>query len=264
MTVLRVIDSGVAPARWNIAVTAALAELHRAGSVPDTLRFHRYPRSVLLGRHQVLDREIDTEQCRRRNLEIARRVTGGGAVYMCPGILAWDLVMDRAQLGARLGAAAEHVCATVADGLRRLGVAARVDPPNDIVIDGRKVSGSSGAFDGPALVHQGTVVLEFDRAEMAGVLKARPGRLAPAARVTSLAESLGRAPTADEVRDALTAAMSHAWGASVREAELSADERALAQVLLEREIGTDAFVFGTDAPDAEPAVGRRAVRGAPR
>jgi len=264
MKVLRVIDTGVAPARWNIAVTAALAELHCAGSIPDTLRFHRYPRSVLLGRHQVLDQQIDAEQCRRRNVEIARRVTGGGAVYMCPTILAWDLVMDRAQLGVRLGEAAERVCATVADGLRRLGVAAHVDPPNDIVIDGRKVSGSSGVFEGPSLVHQGTVVLDFDRDEMAGVLKGRSGQHAPAARVTGLVDTLGRAPAADEVRDALTAAISHAWGANMQEAELSADERALAQGLLGREIGTDAFVFGTDAGEVEPAAQRRVVRGASR
>ncbi len=51
VTALRIIDTGVKPSRWNIAVTAALLELHRIGATPDTVRFHRYPRSVLIGRN---------------------------------------------------------------------------------------------------------------------------------------------------------------------------------------------------------------------
>ncbi len=39
---LRVLDTGINSARWNIAVTAAMLELRAAGGIPDTLRFHRY------------------------------------------------------------------------------------------------------------------------------------------------------------------------------------------------------------------------------
>ena len=46
---LRLVDTGTASARWNIAATAALAELHAEGRIPHTLRLHRYPVSALLG-----------------------------------------------------------------------------------------------------------------------------------------------------------------------------------------------------------------------
>src|SRR5215471_19250569 len=102
-TALRVVDTGLMPARVNIALTAALAELHRAGQCPDTLRFHLYPPSVLIGRNQALERVVNPSYCRRNSIEIARRITGGGAVFMSPGVLAWDIVAERRRFGASLG-----------------------------------------------------------------------------------------------------------------------------------------------------------------
>ena len=157
VTALRIIDTGVKPARWNIAATAALLELHRIGATPDTIRFHRYPRSVLIGRNQALDREVDIERCHRTGVEIARRVTGGGAVYMSSGILAWDIVAGRSRLGDSLGEVTLKIGSAIAAGLRRLGSPAKADAQGAVDIQGRKVSGSSGGFDGPAegllLVH---------------------------------------------------------------------------------------------------------------
>jgi lipoate-protein ligase A len=246
MTPLRIIDTGVKPARWNIAVTAALTELHRAGTIPDTFRFHRYPRAVLLGRHQSLEGAIHADRCVASGVEIARRVTGGGAVYMSPGVLAWDLVINRTRFGRNFDEASEFIGSVFVKGLRRLGLAAQFRAPNDIIVDGRKVSGSSGAFDGPTLIHQGTVVLAVDRSEMASVLRARHGEIAPAARVANLAEFLGRVPAVDEVKDALVIALRQALGVAVQHSEYGTDEAALAEMLLANEIGTQAFVTGAD------------------
>ena len=41
---IRILDTGLRPARWNVAMTAALAARHADGATPDTVRFHRYPR----------------------------------------------------------------------------------------------------------------------------------------------------------------------------------------------------------------------------
>ena len=84
---MRVVDSGLMSARRNVAVTAALAELHRAGLIADTLRFSAYPTSVLLGCRQRLADVVRLEACRRRHVDIARRVTGGGAFYTDAGVL---------------------------------------------------------------------------------------------------------------------------------------------------------------------------------
>jgi lipoate-protein ligase A len=154
---LRVVDSGLNTARWNVAMTAALADLRRDNRIGDTVRFHSYPKSVLVGRHQVLADAIHVDRCKAAKIEIARRFTGGGAVYMAPGALAWDVVMARNALGTRLDRSASIICEAVASGLSRLGLSARFRPPNDIEVGGRKICGSSGYFDGGTLVYQGTI-----------------------------------------------------------------------------------------------------------
>jgi lipoate---protein ligase len=80
MRALRIIDTGLKPARWNVAMTAALVELHSKGGAGDLVRFHRYPPCVLIGATQKAERVADLEHCRRSGIDLVRRITGGGAV----------------------------------------------------------------------------------------------------------------------------------------------------------------------------------------
>jgi lipoate---protein ligase len=250
-TVLRIVDTGLKPPRWNVAATGALLELHRACAIPDTVRFHRYPRSILLGQHQDPLAVVDVEACRRLGVEIARRVTGGGAVYMSPTILAFDLVAARSRFGQSLDEISVCVGMALAGGLRRLGIPGAVPAAGGVEIDGYKVSGASGSFDGPTLLMQGTMLIDFDRTEMAQLLTAhsRVGGRAPG--VASLADFLGRVPGVEEVQSALLAEMCQAWLVPLTMEDLATEEQALAEALLTSEIGTEAFVMG-ELADAVP------------
>lgn len=249
---LRVIDTGVQAARWNVAMTAALAELHGAGRIADTLRFHVYPRCVLIGRHQAAAEAVDRAFCSRNGIDLARRVTGGGAVYMSPGVLAWDLVMPRRSLGA-LDEAAAKICGAVAVGLSRLGLDARFSPPNAIELGGRKVSGASGYADGSSLIHQGTVLIAADLDEMAEALALPAGHLRE--RLITVKDALDRTPDPREVRDAIGEGMSDAFRRPLQGGEMTAQERDLAE-RLHAELGSDAFVEEGDRADALPAASR--------
>ena len=79
--IFRVIDTGVRDGRRQIAFGQALIESHQAGVIPDTIRFLRFPRTVLIGRHQALSREIKLDHCRANGIGVVRRITGGGALY---------------------------------------------------------------------------------------------------------------------------------------------------------------------------------------
>lgn len=248
MSTVRVIDTGVRPARWNLAMTAALAAAHRAGSGEVTLRFQRFPPSVLMGRHQVLHDAVDVEACRRRGVEIARRPTGGGAVYMAPGILAWDVVADRQRFGGRLALAAAAIGSGVAAGLSHLGAAAEFLPPNDVRCRGRKLCGTSGYVEGATLVFQGTVLIEFDAAAMAEVL-ILPGMTAGmlGKALIGLSEALERMPREGEVEGALADRIASTLGLRFAPDAPRAEEIALADRLHALEFGTDAFVTGEEA-----------------
>lgn len=250
---LRVIDTGVQPGRRNVALDQALIDGHRAGTTPDTLRFLAFSPSVLIGRHQDLSRDVDLEFCAAHGIDVGRRVTGGGAIYLDQGQLGWELICARETLGGgALGELATRICTAAAAGLTTLGIDARFRPRNDIEVGGRKIGGTGGFFDGGTLFYQGTVIGELDAVTMFGALRvpgdkrARHGHVAPAARVTSLVELLGRAPPWHAVKHAVAAAFAAAFDLSCAESELDAAELGAARRCYEGEIGTDAFVHEID------------------
>jgi lipoate---protein ligase len=240
---LRILDTGLAPARWNVAMTAALVRRH-CDHAPDTLRFHRYPACVLIGNGQRLSDVVDLANCRRRGIEIARRVTGGGAVFMGPSMLAWDVVLDRRRHAGGLDGLTRHICEAVAAGLAHLGAAAHFQPPSAVAIAGRKVSGSSGYLEGRSAVLQGTVLIDDDATEMACALSLPEEDLRK--HVTCLAASVGMVPSMADVQAALVASLAAKLQMHPDPAEPDQAERALAARMLEEEIGTDNYVLGAD------------------
>lgn len=253
MTALRLIHDDGASARRNIALTAAIAELHAEGEIPDTLRIYRYPLAVLLGRNQDAGHAADLAECGKRNVELARRVTGGGAIYMDRGVITWDLVISRRAAGSDLRKLSEAVCSAIAGSLIRLGVNARFRPDNDIVADGRKLAGASGYADGVSLVHQGSLMIAPDLAAMAATLRMR----SPEEQVTALSRLLGRDVHDAEVTTLLAQSIASALGRSLQRASLTSEEIARSEELFVRELGDENFVLHGDAarpPAAMPGV----------
>jgi lipoate-protein ligase A len=253
---LRVIDSGVVEGRLNIALGQALIETHGAGRGPDTLRFLRFPPTALVGRHQALQQEIDTAYCRENGVALVRRITGGGAIYLDPGQLGWELVIGRSAIGgATLRDLARAICEAAAAGLRRLGVGAAYRPRNDIEVDGRKIGGTGGFFDGDTLFYQGTVLVDMNPETMVSALRVPQAKLAKreldsaAQRVVTLKQLLGDGcPGLDEIQQALVTGFCEAFGLAAVRGDFTAGETALARELFEDEIGRDDFVTEIDEP----------------
>lgn len=252
----RVIDTGLRRGRANIAFDEALVEAHKAGQIPDTIRFLRFRPSALLGRHQFLSQEIHTDYCARHGIEIGRRITGGGAIYFDEGQIGWELVFSRRRLGlANLDEAAQRICEAAARGLARLGVAARYRPRNDIEVAGRKLSGTGGFFDGDTLFYQGTLLIDFDPAIMAAVLKIpaakleKHGLVEAGRRVVTLRQLVaGGVPDRATICEALLAGFAEGLGLAPEWGAASPLEEALAERLYAEEIGTEAFVATPDLP----------------
>ena len=111
----RVIDTGIRDGRRQIAFDQALIDAHKAGCIPDTIRFLRFPPTALIGRHQALSREIKLDHCRAHGIGVVRRITGGGALYFDEGQLGWELVFNRATLGiGSLTDLAREICEAAA------------------------------------------------------------------------------------------------------------------------------------------------------
>jgi lipoate-protein ligase A len=260
--VFRIIDTGVREGRANIAFDAALIEERQAGNVPDTIRFMRFPPTALIGRHQDLSREIDLDYCVANGVGTVRRITGGGAIYLDEGQLGWELVFHRAALGiAALPDVARAICTAAAAGLGKLGVDAKFRPRNDIEVDGRKISGTGGFYDGDILIYQGTVLIDLDPQRMVNALRIPESKLAKrqlesgAGRVVTLKELLGAAlPDIDAVQTALLDGFTEVLGIEAEWGGITAGEERLAKQAFNDEIGQDEFVAEINNPAADDAV----------
>jgi lipoate-protein ligase A len=256
----RVIDTGTRAARANIAFDQALIEAHKSGAIPDTIRFLGFPPAALIGRHQVLGQEVRLDHCRDRGIQTARRITGGGAIYLDPGQLGWELVFHRTTLGIdNLGELARRICEAAAAGMSRLGLAAKYRPRNDIEVDGRKISGTGGFFDGDTLFYQGTLLIDFDPADMVAALNVPTEKLAKRAldsaaqRVVTMHELLGdKLPGRLAIKEALVAGFTDSLGIVPSWGEITSGEEAAARRLHDEEIGTNSFVDGLILPPAGP------------
>lgn len=250
--IFHVIDTGLRGARANIAFDQALIEAHKDGLIPDTIRFLRFTPSALVGRHQNLAAELRLDWCRANRIEVARRVTGGGAIVMEPGILGWELVFSRGLFGPdSLAELAAKICTAAANGLRRIGVTASYRPRNDIEVAGRKIGGTGGFFDGGTLFYQGTVLIECDLAAamqplaLADAKRAKHGIAEAADRLTTVKTVLnGRVPAASAVEKALLAGFAEGLGIEPVARAIMDAEESLARRLHDGEFGMDAFVDG--------------------
>jgi len=240
---MRVLDTVAMSARRNIALTAALAALHRAGQTPDTLRFCRYPRAVLLGHDDSFAGVYRVKACVPGRIEIARRAIGDGTVYVGPGVLVWSIVAERYRFGAHLSEIAERICSAVAAGLARSGLAARFRPRGDVEIDGRTVCRASGAIDGATVVFEGTLLVDLDPRErdavarLAGPLHDDVNPPDAAARVTTVSAWLGRVPADGEIEGLLLAGLAHGWRCALAPGTLTPAEAQFADRLFADGVG---------------------------
>ena len=253
----RVIDTGVRRAAENFALNRALLEARRQDASPSTLRFLQFRPSALLGYHQSAEQELDLDYCAAHGIDVQRRITGGGAIYMDEGQFGWELYLHKSELGtADMAAIARRVCEAAARGISSFGVEARFRPRNDIEVGGRKISGTGGAFDGDALLYQGTLLVEFDVERMVRCLRIPAEKIADKAiadarqRVVNLGDLLGTVPPLSEVKARVQQAFADEFDVSFASGELSAVEQRMFEEAL-AEIDSPDWVHLVRKPRAD-------------
>jgi lipoate-protein ligase A len=224
----RLIDTGTRRAAENFALNRAILEARKRGMAPSTLRFLQFGPAALLGYHQSAEQELDLDYCRANGIEVQRRITGGGAIYMDESVLGWELYLGKSDLGTPdMAAISQRVCETTARAVSAFGVRASYRPRTDIEVDGRKIAGTGGAFDGAALLYQGTLLLDFDIERMLRCLRLPAEMLSPQAiegaraRVVNLRELLGVVPPLEKIKRRIADEFAATLGVSFEPGELS-------------------------------------------
>ncbi|MCG2750347.1 MAG: lipoate--protein ligase family protein [Desulfobacteraceae bacterium] len=208
----RLLDQGPMTAAENMALDDTLLELKGQGKTPDTIRFLQFlPRAVLVGFHQAIDAEIRTDYCRSHGIDINRRITGGGAIFLDEGQLGWEIICDKGFFDVKFvdQNLFRKLCVPLITALERLGVASVFRPRNDVEINGRKISGTGGTeFHGAFLFH-GTLLIDFDVDTMLRTLQIPVEKLKAKEidslkeRVTCLKWELEKTPPLEEIKAAV-------------------------------------------------------------
>lgn len=235
----RIVDTGLRRAAENIALNRALLEARQANEAPPTLRFLRFLPAALLGFHQSAEQELNLDYCQAQGITVQRRITGGGAIYFDETQLGWELYLHKHDLDCvDMQSISRRICTAAARGIQALGVAAHYRPRNDIEVDGRKISGTGGAFDGDALLFQGTLLIQFDVEKMLRVLRIPAEKLSDKSiasareRVANLADLLGTTPALADVQNKLANAFAQEFDVVFTPGELTTAEQARFDIAL--------------------------------
>ncbi len=185
-----IIDSPSNNAYFNIASEEYLLEKYPNKEI--FLLYINAP-SIIIGRFQNTLAEINLDYVNNNNIKVVRRLSGGGAVYHDLGNLNFSFhtkVPDDDFLDF------SKFTQPVVDLLNNIGVPAKLEGRNDLVVDGKKFSGNAKLTRNNKMVQHGTILLNSEMKVLSEALKINPLKFkdkavkSARARVTNLIEYL--------------------------------------------------------------------------
>ena len=116
------------------------------------LLIYRCKPTVVIGRNQNPWNEVDFRYIKKKKIEFMRRESGGGTVYHDLGNINFSFIVPRTHYSI------ERNLTILVRALHRLGVKAKYTAHNDILVEGRKVSGSAFRYRKTHALHHGTLL----------------------------------------------------------------------------------------------------------
>jgi lipoate---protein ligase len=142
---------------------------------------------VVLGRFLAAEEEVRLERAAACSIPVLKRTSGGGAVFHDEGNLNYSLYLPEGfKPSWNVEDSLARLSSPVRDLLDSLDLPWTWVAPNNLYVNGRKISGSAQARSRGRILHHGTMLVSCDLDLMADLLK--PGGRSRTAPVTNLAE----------------------------------------------------------------------------
>lgn len=191
----RLIIDGYRDAFENMALDEAML----LNGIP-TLRLYKWrPSAISIGYFQSIEEEVNLEECKKQGVDVVRRITGGGAVYHDEnGEITYSFVCPENFLPKNILESYKIICSSLANALKILGLKAKHAGINDVIVNGRKISGSAQTRKKGNILQHGTLLLSVDVKKMFSLLKVGKEKIsdkeikAVEDRVTSVERELGK------------------------------------------------------------------------
>lgn len=232
----RLLQTGFDTAFSNMAIDRAILVANSNGKVPPTVRFYGWlPPAISLGYFQSVTEEIDINACKKHGVDYVRRITGGGAVFHDKEVT-YSIVIPEMHpsIPKNILQSYGRICNALLLGLQHLGIHGTYAPINDILVNGKKISGNAQTRKLNTVLQHGTILLGVDVDTMFSVLKVPNEKIKDKLikdvkqRVTSIEHITGKRIPFDEVTQALKQGFEEEFHVELIQGTLTDQEKTLA------------------------------------
>ncbi|MGI6093894.1 MAG: lipoate--protein ligase [Lachnospiraceae bacterium] len=185
--------------------------------------------TIVMGLHQNPYEEINLEKAEEKQVNIVRRITGGGCVYHDLGNLNYSYIT---QWDEEQGADIGKLVMPVVEAFQKLGLHIEVQGRNDLLLDGKKISGSAQALIKNRLLQHGTLLIHSDLEFLSEVLRVSKDKFqskstkSVRSRVTNIQNYVGEPLKIEKVKELLR----NSWNQHGPLEFVRLDETALAEI----------------------------------
>lgn len=151
--------------------------------------------SVIVGKHQNTIEEINMDFIKKNNVNVVRRISGGGAVYHDLGNLNFSFIVKNRDSSTF---DFKKYTEPIINVLKKLNIKAAFNSRNDLTIKGKKFSGNSQYMKNDRLLHHGTLLFNSNLDNLTRVLSVSEDKIASKgvksvrSRVTNIIEHLSK------------------------------------------------------------------------
>lgn len=167
----RLIEQETYSAPMNMAIDHAIYESVANGRELPTIRFYKWENnSVSIGAYQN-PKEINLDECKKHNVDVVRRMTGGRAVFHSRDDFTYSVIAHIRAFNYSIQSAYRQICLCMINALKEFGIKATLENKNDILVKGKKISGNAAKLmnKGVYLQH-GTLIYNMDLSVMPKLL----------------------------------------------------------------------------------------------
>lgn len=224
------------------------------GKSPDTFRFYRHRNAIILGCFQLADEEIDADFASSNNINIVKRVTGGGAVYHDMGNLNFSLITaDKFGIGNDIPKLYSTMMQGALQAFRNIGINPQPGKLNDVSVANKKILGAAATIRSNSILFHACVLVDVNLVTLASSLKVSGIKLKDKGvatvleHVTNIKSISGK--DVDSVKEALLNGYSETLGLEFEMGELTRDESELAKRLYENKYSKSQWNMGREIID---------------
>lgn len=226
-----------ANAARQMAIDEAIFRRYDEGESVPTFRFFRFkPSAITLGYSQDLHETINVEKCDENDIPYVRRITGGGTVFHdYRGEITYSVVTEKIE--GDIEESFRQLLEPIMKTLEDYGLEPKFKPYNDILVDGKKISGSAQRRGKKGLLQHGTLMFATDLELLSDILRLDEDKLERKGAdkfldlVTTIEKEVGERPEPEGLIEVMRENYERHFEGKIKKGELRKNEIELAEDL---------------------------------